>query len=234
METSKFNTLEQFARQMKEKIGQTRAFHEFNAADPDYRQEYFNTQVTRDSIKHFVDGIGDINPLYRDKNYAIKTKYGRLVAPPTFLETIIYAQHPEGVPPGIQGFLSGFEWEYFRPVFEGDEYTARVIYPYDVQLKPSRFAGQLVIITEKGDLLGLEGSIAATYKSWVIFMEGGKSKEGEPSQALNKIPKYSKEEIDEIYRAQDNEVPRGKEPRYWEDVNAGEDTASCCARALYP
>jgi acyl dehydratase len=36
----------------------------------------FDTQVTRDSIKHFVDGIGDLNPIFRDKNYAKKTKYG--------------------------------------------------------------------------------------------------------------------------------------------------------------
>lgn len=223
METKKLNKLEQFASQMKEKIGQIHTFHDFDATDPDYRQEYFNTQVTRDSIKHFVDGIGDINPLFRDRNYTLKTKYKRLVAPPTFLETINYSQHPEGVPPGIEGFLSGFNWEYFRPIFEGDEYTARVIYPFDVQLKPSRFAGQLVIITEKGDLVELRGGITATYKSWVIFMEGSKSKERGTLQALNEMPKYSKQEIDEIYQAQDKEVPRGNETRYWEDVNVGEE-----------
>jgi acyl dehydratase len=222
----KLNKLEQFARQMKEKIGQIRTFHEFDATNPDYRQEYFNTQVTRDSIKHFVDGIGDINPLFRDRNYALKTKYGRIIAPPTFLETINYSQHPEGVPPGIEGFLSGFNWEYIRPVFEGDEYTARVIYPYDVQVKPSRFTGQLVIITEKGDLVVLGGSIAAKYKSWVIFVEGSKSKERGTSQALNEMPKYSKQEIDEIYWAQDKEVPRGNQTRYWEDVNVDEELPS--------
>jgi hypothetical protein len=225
METKKLNKLEQFASQMKERIGQIRTFHDFDATNPDYRQEYFNTQVTRDSIKHFVDGIGDINPLFRDRNYALNTKYGRLVAPPTFLETINYSQHPEGVPPGIEGFLSGFDWEYFRPIFEGDEYTARVIYPFDVQLKPSRFAGQLVIVTEKGDLVERRGGITATYKSWVIFMEGGKSKERGTLQAINERPKYSKEEINEIYQAQDKEVARGKEIRYWEDVYVGEELA---------
>ena len=223
MATGKPNNLEQFAIRMKEQIGQIRTYNDFDVTNPDYRQEYFNTQVTRDSIKHFVDGIGDSNPLFRDENYARKTKYGRLAAPPTFLETINYSQHPEGVPAGVEGFLSGFAWQYFKPVLEGDEYSARVIYPFDVQLKPSRFAGQLIIITEKGDLLGPDGNIAATYKSWVIFMEGRKSKELGSPQALNGMPKYSKEEIDEIYRAQDGEVPRGAKPRYWEDVNAGED-----------
>ena len=56
--------------------------------------------MTRDGIKHFVDGIGDINPLYRDMNYARGSKYGCLIAPPTFLETINYSQHPERFPPG--------------------------------------------------------------------------------------------------------------------------------------
>jgi acyl dehydratase len=223
MENSTLNNLEQFATQMKENIGQAYTYHEFEAANPDYRQECFNTQVTRDSIRHFVDGIGDINPLFRDRNYALKTKYKGLVAPPTFLETITYSQHPEGVPPGVDGFLSGFDWEYFRPVFEGDEYSVKVIYPFDVQLKPSRFAGQLVIVTEKGDLVRFGGGIAATYKSWVIFMEGSKSKERRPLKASSEMPKYSKEEIDEIYRVQEKEVPRGKETRYWEDVNVGEE-----------
>ena len=82
-----------------------------------------------------------------------------------------------------------------------------MIYPFDVQLKPSRFAGQMVIITEKGDLVEMRGGITATYKSWVIFMEGSKSRERGTLQAVNERPKYSKEEIDEIYQAQDKEVP---------------------------
>ena len=223
MEKESLNKLEQFAGHMKRKVGQRRTFHEFDADDPDYRQEYFNTQVTRDSIRHFVDGIGDINPLFRDRNYARTTKYGRLVAPPAFLETITYSQHPENVPRGIEGFLAGFDWEYYRPVLEGDEYAAEVTYPYDVQVKPSRFAGQLVVITEKGHLIGLDGRIAATYQSWVIFMEAGKSKDRGTAHALNNLPKYSREEIDDIYRHQDKEAPRGKEPRYWEDVEVGEE-----------
>ena len=28
---------------------------------------YFNTQATKDSIRHFADGIGDTNPLFKDE-----------------------------------------------------------------------------------------------------------------------------------------------------------------------
>jgi hypothetical protein len=220
METDKTTNLEQFAAEMRAKIGQVRTYKQFTAADPDYRQEFFNTQVTRDGIRHFVDGIGDINPLYRDADYAMQTKYRSLIAPPTFLETINYSQHPDNLPPGVEGFLSGFEWEYFRPVCEGDEYTARVVYPLEIQLKPSRFSGQLVIVTEKGDLLRQGGEIVASYKSWVIFMEPRKSKDQKPEEPM---PRYTKEEIETLYKAQDNEIPRAEQTRYWEDVVEGEE-----------
>jgi hypothetical protein len=223
MEKNQTTKLEQFTAYMKEKIGQVRTYSDFNSADPDYRQEYFNSQVTRDTIRHFVDGIGDTNPLYRDLNYALNSKYRRLIAPPTFLETINYAQHPDKVPPGVQGFLSGFEWEYYRPVCEGDEYTARVIYPLDVQTKPSRFAGHLVMVFEKGDLIRQGGEIVASYKSWVIFMEPRPAAEQKTAKAPAEMPRYSKEEIEKIYQAQDNELPRGRKPRYWEDVEVGEE-----------
>ena len=41
----------------------------------------FNNEGTRDAIWHFADGIGDNNPLWRDIEYAKKTRFGCLVAP---------------------------------------------------------------------------------------------------------------------------------------------------------
>jgi hypothetical protein len=223
MENRQLNNLELFAREMTGQIGQIRTYKEFNYADPDYNQEYFNTQVTRDAIRHFVDGIGDINPLYRDLSYAIDSKYRCLIAPPTFLETFSYSHHPDNVPPGVEGFLSGFEWEYFRPVCEGDKYVARVIYPLDVQLKPGRSSGQLVVVSEKGDLLRQDGEVVASYKSWVIFLEGRQNVGQKAVDRSVARPRYSKEEIDLVYRTQDNEIPRGREIRYWEDVEGGQE-----------
>ena len=222
----KMTIIQQFAADMTAKIGETRTYKEYSSDDPDYRQEYFNSQVSQDGIRHFVDGIGDINPLYRDLKYAQNSRYRCLIAPPTFLETINYAQHPDIVPPGVQGFLSGFEWEYFRPVCEGDKYTAKVIYPQDVQLKPSRFAEQLVMIYEKGDLIRQGGETVASYRSWVIFVEGRKAAGHNAQKAPPEMPKYSKEEIELIYRAQDKEIPRDREPRYWEDVEVGQELPS--------
>jgi hypothetical protein len=41
----------------------------------------FNELASKDAIRHFCDGIGDPNPLFRDEEYAKKTRYGSIVAP---------------------------------------------------------------------------------------------------------------------------------------------------------
>src|SRR5882672_9175051 len=47
-----------------------------------------NYEVTWDGSRHFAFGYGDDNPLYCDPAYAAGTRWGRLVAPPTFLYTM--------------------------------------------------------------------------------------------------------------------------------------------------
>jgi len=40
-----------------------------------------NREATEDGIRIFVNGEGDLNPLYRDAEYAKTTKYNCLIAP---------------------------------------------------------------------------------------------------------------------------------------------------------
>jgi len=41
----------------------------------------FNEVITTDLIRHFCDGVGDKNPLYRFPEYSKFTRYGDVVAP---------------------------------------------------------------------------------------------------------------------------------------------------------
>jgi len=43
----------------------------------------FNQHASYEAIRNFANGIGDSNPLYRDEEYAKKTKYGALIASPS-------------------------------------------------------------------------------------------------------------------------------------------------------
>ncbi len=86
----------------------------------------FNMQVTRETIKHFVDSIGDLNTLYRYPDYAKKTKYNHLIAAPCFLYSSILAPSPTktGLPTQIttwDAWDAGVAWEGLRPLCEGDD-----------------------------------------------------------------------------------------------------------------
>ena len=47
-----------------------------------------NFEVSWDGARQFAFGYGDENPLYCDPDYAAKTRWGNLIAPPTFLYTV--------------------------------------------------------------------------------------------------------------------------------------------------
>ena len=48
----------------------------------------WNDFATRDAIRQFADGVGDENPLWRDPEYAAQTRWGRILAPPSFLYSV--------------------------------------------------------------------------------------------------------------------------------------------------
>ena len=80
------------------------------------RSIYFNRQASKDGIRHFVDGMGDLNPLFRDEEYAKKTKYKSIIAPGCYLYTLQWTAPGMGGE-GIHGWYSGGEWEWYRPIF---------------------------------------------------------------------------------------------------------------------
>jgi acyl dehydratase len=43
-----------------------------------------NLDAGKDSILHYCDAIGDNNPLWRDEEYAEKSRFGAITSPPTF------------------------------------------------------------------------------------------------------------------------------------------------------
>ena len=88
--------------------------------------------VEEGAIQRYAQAIGDPNPLYNDPDFASKTKYGRLLAPPGFtgwpvkagrlsdrlLESLLKAGAPSRLLDG------GVEFEFIEPVGTGDVLTA--------------------------------------------------------------------------------------------------------------
>ena len=83
-------------------------------------------EVEKGAIMKFAEAIGDSNPLWTDEVTARKSRYGGLIAPPTFLRSI-RIERPE-LPfdlPFTRLLDGGSDWEYFQPVRVGDRITAK-------------------------------------------------------------------------------------------------------------
>lgn len=50
--------------------------------------------VTAKDIRRYAQAIGDSNPLYRDERYARTTRYGGIIAPPLFCQSLAFEDVP--------------------------------------------------------------------------------------------------------------------------------------------
>ena len=80
----------------------------------------WNTTVTADSIRHFALGISDDNPLWLDREYASRSRYGRLTAPPAFLASVLYPLLHGAPESALDNLIARLEFRWFAPLVEGD------------------------------------------------------------------------------------------------------------------
>ncbi len=233
MSAKKISPLDQMIEDWGKLKGRILTSEDFRSRGPGFvgnilSDNSLNREATEDGIRIFVNGEGDLNPLYRDPDYAKDTKYKCLIAPPNYLYTITYAQSPLDhgpMIPEIAGYYSGCEREYFKPVCVGDKFTYRVMCPSDNVVMHSQWAGRKVLSYEQCDYYRQGGDLIAGYScydQWVDVNEVARLN-AHANTEIEQIPVYTKKEIEEIYAAQDAEQIRGANPRYWEDVNVGDE-----------
>ncbi|WP_423799809.1 MaoC family dehydratase N-terminal domain-containing protein [Neobacillus sp. SAB-20_R2A] len=81
----------------------------------------FLFEVEKRHIRQFAQAIGDDHPLYTDEEYAAKTPYRGIIAPPTF--PIVIGAEGEGISLDLdpKRMLHGEqEFIYHRPIRPGD------------------------------------------------------------------------------------------------------------------
>ncbi len=85
------------------------------------RSETVTNLVEQGAVRRFAEAVGDANPLYTDEAAAKNSRYGRIVAPPTFPRIFDYGEI-EGLSNPGQGFLHGeHRTSYERPLLAGEE-----------------------------------------------------------------------------------------------------------------
>ena len=189
-----------------------------------------NHRVTWDGVRHFAYGYGDDNPLYCDPDYAATTRWGRLIAPPTFQYTMGEDAAPKPDPEtkqilrgdpfaGLGSYQAVMEFEWYRPLADGDR--CKVLQAQvGVQPKTSNFGGRTAHITHDYIYTNGEGEIHGVRRgTWINAERHTSAKRAK--EKLVQQP-YTDEQIDEIEAAYAAETRRGAEPRYWEDVQVGD------------
>ncbi|TAK36496.1 MAG: hypothetical protein EPO21_02485 [Chloroflexota bacterium] len=185
-------------------------------------EPYYNTVASRDAIRHFVDGIGDLNPLFRDPSYAAETRNGRVMAPPTFLYSVYWPAGRAGVLPAVPGFHSGNEWRWFLPIVEGDALTFSVR-ATDVVERESKKLGRICTTYDEITYRNQAGAVVATAQGWSMAIVGVEPPADEGSLFVDPEEGYTPEELERIYGDYDREAIRGNVTRFWEDVAVGEE-----------
>lgn len=180
-------------------------------------------EVTADAIRHYAHGIGDDNPLWTDPDYAAKSPYGTLIAPPTFLYATdrIISGYVGGLP-GVHAMFAGTDWSWFLPIKIGQRIRTEV-YLKDLVEHKTSYAGRSIQQIYHGDFFDQEGRKLAECDSWCFRTERATAREkGKKYRDIKARKVYSQEEIKTISEMYEKEEVRGNRTRYWEDVNQGD------------
>ncbi|HCW59379.1 MULTISPECIES: FAS1-like dehydratase domain-containing protein [Sphingobium] len=193
-------------------------------------REYIQTATT-DNIRNFAHGTGDDNPLFCDPDYARGTRWGSVIAPGMMVGQINSPML--GDPPseeikalrkslwkGVHVFVSGSQWNWYRPVFPGD-----TIYSYNgdetSEVKQSEFSGRSVISVRKDVKINQRGEVVAVYRILRVLTERKTAAKKGKYSAIEPAT-YTDEDIAKIDEVYASEVVRGSELRNFEDVQVGD------------
>ena len=129
-------------------------------------------EVEKGAIKKFADAVNDHNPLYWDEEYARKSRYGSIIAPPGFFGWPV--KWTKGLPTFskimdelmatmvnigyVRGLDGGIEYDFFYPVRAGDILAAepKIIDIYERERKDAKMIFSVIETSysnQNGDLV---------------------------------------------------------------------------------
>jgi len=142
-------------------------------------------EVEKGAIKKLADAIGDTNPLYWDEEYAKKSRYGSIIAPPCFFGwpvkwagSVTFFYMPQfaelyqewmdimtkaGYPRRLGG---GNEFEFFQPVRAGDILTSTLKIA-DITEREGK-SGKLIFTTFEVPYVNQNGEMVTKLRNTMI------------------------------------------------------------------
>ncbi|MBR0680920.1 acyl dehydratase [Roseomonas eburnea] len=179
--------------------------------------------ATPDTLRNWCNGIGDLNPLYRDLEHGRLSRHGMQLAHPMFPMAFGWIGRTRWGLSGVHGFYAGNDWELFRHIRPGDRVNAieRVV---GVEEKESKFSGRLVMQYVEASYFNQRGELLARGLGWCTRHERKAARDAGKYKDI--VPyEYTPEEFERLDDAILNEEKniRGNLVRYFEDVQVGEE-----------
>ncbi|MGH9042893.1 MAG: FAS1-like dehydratase domain-containing protein [Acidimicrobiia bacterium] len=180
------------------------------------------TEANRDAIRHWADGIGDRNPLWRDEAQAAGSRWGAIVAPPTILYAFdrICSGYVGGLP-GIHAMFAGTDFRWRAPVRAGARVTARA-HLAELVDRPSEFSVRAIQQIYRVVFSDESGDVVCEADSWCFRTQRDAARDRAKYEKVEPAS-YSEDEIAAIAAEYAAEEIRGAEPRWFEDVAVGDE-----------
>jgi acyl dehydratase len=202
---------EEMIETMRKKIGaKLRIDHSIN-----------NEEATKSAIRKFAAGIGDPNPLWSDAEYARKTRYRSIVAPPSWIFSVFSGLQFGWR--GLGGFHNATDAEFYLPILLNDKILPECIYTGFDGPKPSEFAERIIIDKKENSYFNQRNELVARVKWSSIRMERAKAKERGKYSKIKLPHPWTEQELKDIEEEVLSEEIRGSDTRFWEDVETGEE-----------
>jgi acyl dehydratase len=120
--------------------------------------------IERGAIRRFAEAIGDANPLFSDDKAARKSRFGGIIAPPTFCRSLTAPGIEVKLDmPHFRGLDGGSDWEYYEPIRPGDRITVQTRLA-DLRESDGRL-GPMVFTTVETSYTNQHGEVCAIQRS---------------------------------------------------------------------
>jgi acyl dehydratase len=125
-------------------------------------------EVERGAIRRFAEAIGDPNPVFNNEREARASRFGEMIAPPTFCRSLSAAIPDVKLDMGesFRGLDGGSDWEYFEPIRPGDRITVQTKIA-DLRESEGKL-GPMVFITTETSYTNQFGQVCAIQRSTAI------------------------------------------------------------------
>ena len=200
-----------------------------NPQPPHYRR------AGSDAFRHVAEAYGDDNPLWREPSYAATTRWGDAIAPPPLVggDTLVGVDEvPEATPEqrellrgeplrGVHAYYSASARDWWAPLRPGRPVWRRNAL-VGVLDKPSEFAGRAVH-EWTGQVFRDADTLLAAQLRLMVRTERGAARDRRRDEPPTVAEAYTDEAIAAIDAQYGREQRRGADPRWWEDVEEGDE-----------